>query len=254
MFTDSISLVKVLVLAWRDGTPLTRRFIIGAAVLSVLGGLCFWIPTIFPLIPMASTALRNTGAALVVLGFGVANVVSLVQKSNEEVRRDDKIAAVEKRAVENPDEPTLAWELARVKLEKYLDRNISQVRSIFVLTVGVMIAGFTLISIGVYWAFRSPETLKASVLTVCSGVVVNFIGGTFLLHYRATMSQAKDYVSILERINAVGMSVQILENIDASQSELKHTTTAAIAKQLLIMYSQKPMTTDRKRRQQSDED
>jgi hypothetical protein len=51
------------------------------------------------------------------------------------------------------------------------------------------------------------------------------------------MAQAKDYVTILERINAVGMSVQILESLDDKNSNLKDETTAAIARQLLFMYS-----------------
>ena len=51
------------------------------------------------------------------------------------------------------------------------------------------------------------------------------------------MAQAKDYVTILERINAVGMSVQILENIKNQDGNLKDKTTADVAIQLLMIYS-----------------
>jgi hypothetical protein len=51
------------------------------------------------------------------------------------------------------------------------------------------------------------------------------------------MAQAKDYVTILERINAVGTSVQSLDTLDGASSNLKHQTIADIAKQLLFMYS-----------------
>jgi len=56
------------------------------------------------------------------------------------------------------------------------------------------------------------------------------------------MSQAKDYVAILERINAVGMSVQVLEKLEGSDDTLKHQTTADISKKLLELYkfSSKP--------------
>src|SRR5437667_120375 len=78
------------------------------------------------------------------------------------------------------------------------------------LIVVVMGMGFALIGIGAYRAFGDPDHFKASVLSSVSGVVVSFIGGTFLVLYKSTMAQAKDYVTILERINAVGMSVHIL--------------------------------------------
>lgn len=68
---------------------------------------------------------------------------------------------------------------------------------------------------------------------------MSFIGATFLILYKATMAQATDYVNILERINAVGMSVQILETIEEDDTKLKQKTTAEIAKQLLELYSLK---------------
>ncbi|MEZ8918368.1 hypothetical protein AB6D98_23105 [Vibrio lentus] len=48
------------------------------------------------------------------------------------------------------------------------------------------------------------------------------------------MSQAKEYVAILERINAVGMSVQVLDKIEESNTILKDQTIAELSKQLLI--------------------
>ena len=99
-----------------------------------------------------------------------------------------------------------------------------------------MVVGFVLIGLGVYQLYRNPEAFKPSVLAASCGVIVNFIGATFLVLYRSTMSQATEYVAILERINAVGMSVQILESIDGDD-KLKAQTTAEIAKQLLVLYS-----------------
>ena len=164
-------------------------------------------------------------------------MVFLIQRGKQESRQEARIEAVERRAQENPTETQAAWELARVKLESYLNRNLSQVRSIFWLTVFVMMIGFSLIGCGAYEAFKDVSKFEASILTTASGVIVSFIGGTFLVLYKATMAQAKDYVTILERINAVGMSVQILETIDSNDSALKHRTTADVARQLLAMYS-----------------
>ena len=188
---------------------------------------------------------ENIGAAIIALGVAVALVVYVAQKTKEEAKQEQKIEEVERRVQENPGQTQAAWELARVKLESYLNRNLSQVRSIFWLTLLVMGSGFALISIGVYQAFQDPASFRASVLAASSGVIVSFIGGTFLVLYKATMAQAKDYVTILERINAVGMSVQILDSIDKGDEDLKHRTTAAVATQLLSMYSTPAGTNNR---------
>ncbi|TOB56756.1 TRADD-N-associated membrane domain-containing protein, partial [Vibrio parahaemolyticus] len=77
-----------------------------------------------------------------------------------------------------------------------------------------------------------------ALLSAVSGLLVNFIGATFLVLYKSTMSQAKEYVAILERINAVGMSVQVLEKIEDSNKTLKDQTISDLSKQLLTMYSE----------------
>lgn len=230
-------LIKDLFIAWREGNKKTRVAISASGVLVVIGALIVFISNVVLWQDELHKVGESIGTAIISVGSVIAIAIYIIQKSKEEFRKEQKIEAVEKRVQENPQETQAAWELARVKLESYLDRNLSQVRSIFWLTLLVMIGGFVLIGVGVYEAFQSAANFNASVLTTCSGVLVSFIGGTFLVLYKATMAQAKDFVSILERINAVGMSVQILGTINVSASALKDQTTAEVAKQLLTMYS-----------------
>src|SRR5262245_16577616 len=229
-------LLKEIVAAWKQGGKQMRIAIALAGCLVAAGGLTAFLSDIF----WGRYLSRRTdrlGTAIAALGGAVAVVIYFIQRAKEEVKREEKIEAVERRVQENPGETQAAWELARVKLESYLNRNLAQVRSIFWLTLVVMTAGFILIGFGVYQAFHDAASFKASLLTTASGVIVSFIGSTFLVLYKATMAQAKDYVTILERINAVGMSVQILDTIDAQATALKHQTTADVARQLLAMYS-----------------
>jgi hypothetical protein len=221
-----------MVAALRYGKGLVR-------ILAALAGICLAFS--FVALPMQlffhlPGFIRNAGQFAAVLGFMITAVATTIQRVDEIYRNRLKIEVAEKRVEENPNKPQLAWELAQVKLESYLTRNLSQVRSIFFLTVFVMLVGFTLIGVGAYKAFADVHNLNASVLSAVSGVLVSFIGGTFLVLYKATMAQAKDYVTILERINAVGMSVQILESLD-DDLILKRESTAEVAKLLLHMYS-----------------
>jgi MFS family permease len=228
-----------LLTAWINGSKQIRTAIVVAGTLLSIGISVFLLSQNFYDSQLWRFG-RFTGIAISAIGFVIAFVVSALQKTKEEAQKEQKIEAVEKRVQENPRETQAAWELARIVLEKYINRNLAQVRAIFWLTSLVMIAGFTLIGIGSYQAFHDPQNFKASILTTVSGVVVSFIGGTFLVLYKSTMAQAKDYVTILERINAVGMSVQILDTLNDGGLDLKHETIADVAKQLLTMYSSNP--------------
>jgi hypothetical protein len=177
-------------------------------------------------------------AAIVgVLAAGLTFIVKGYQEFLEDKSVRAKIKTVEAQILENPEKPQLAWELAQTKLESYLNRNLGQVRSVFWLTVIVMVIGFAFILFGLLRAFDAPDKLPVAIIASASGVLVSFIGGSFLLVYRSTLAQSKDYVSVLERINAVGMAIQVLETIPQEAADLKNTTTAEVAKQLLRLYS-----------------
>jgi arginine exporter protein ArgO len=184
----------------------------------------------------AKPFLTVVAATLGVLGGLLILGIAGYQTAIEETEREKTIKRVEERAREHPEQPQAAWELATIKLESYLSRNLSQVRWIFFLTLIVMLAGFVIIGYGVMRVYQSPDNFKPSIVVTISGVVVEFISATFLLIYKSTMEQAKDYVNILERINAVGMSVQILDNIESEDSELRDKTHAEVALGLLSLY------------------
>ena len=228
-------LLKELLLAWREGGWIMKvaigcTVLAGAVALSLnLFGKVFW----------NIREITDAGATIfAVIGGVIALVIFAYRRSIELTLNEEKVVRAEQRAQEHPDQPTAAWDLARIKLESYLNRNLNQVRSIFWLTAFVMIVGFGLIGYGVMRAFESPETLMPALLSSVSGLLVNFIGATFLVLYKSTMAQAKEYVAILERINAVGMSVQVLEKLDGANDDLKHSTTAELSKQLLFLYQQ----------------
>ena len=84
-------------------------------------------------------------------------------------------------------------------------------------------------------SFDEGKTAASALVTV-AGLLINFMGASFLVLYKSVMSQAKDFVNVLERINAVGMSVQIADNIEKDPT-LKDATRAEIAKLLLTLYS-----------------
>jgi hypothetical protein len=159
------------------------------------------------------------------------------QKALERSERAERIVEIEREVEKNPDKAKPAWDLASAKLEEYVARNLSQIAWIFVLVLIVMTVGFVIIGWGVYKVFSS-QSIGPSVVAAVSGIVIEFIAATFLLIYRSTMEQAKDYVAMLERINAVGMSAQLLESIEDADPKVRDKARAELEGSLLQMYSQ----------------
>jgi hypothetical protein len=153
-------------------------------------------------------------------------------RAREEERLEARIDRAEQVAVENPDKPGPLWEAARARLELYFQRNLSQIRSIFWITCLVMMAGFVMIAYGLSTA-QSDQAIKGSALAVGAGLLTEFVAATFIVVYKSTMSQADTFVATLERINSVGMAIQILDSIPDSEGELKNQSRADLVRQIL---------------------
>jgi hypothetical protein len=157
------------------------------------------------------------------------------KKRSEERKAQERIKAAEESVEKNPGKSKYAWDLARITLEGYFNRNLSQISSIFWLSVGVMLAGFVILGWGILRAINSPEHIAPAVITSLAGVITEFIGATFLFLHRSTIQQASNYAKTLERINSVGMAMQILDTIEGGD-EVKSKTKARLV-ELIVMQS-----------------
>lgn len=126
------------------------------------------------------------------------------------------------------------FEAARRKIQYYMHENLNQVRWIFWLTLVAMFLGFLIILSGAGLAIIIQDQLAPSIVVTLSGVLVEFLGATFLVIYKSTMEQAKGYVNILDRINAVGQSVKLVGEIDPSK---RSENLAKIATEILSLHS-----------------
>jgi hypothetical protein len=61
-------------------------------------------------------------------------------------------------------------------------------------------------------------------VAIGSDIITQFIGVTFMVIYRSTMARANQFMEVLERINTVGMAVQVLDSIPEKEAELKNRT------------------------------
>jgi hypothetical protein len=167
--------------------------------------------------------------ALVGVGYQLVDMVRQSSISRE------RISSAETRLKETPDKIKPAWDLARVTLESYLNRNLTQISLIFFLCVLAMLVGFAIIVWGVSLAFATPESFNVAVLATVAGLITEFVAVTFLFIYRSTVQQASNYTKMLERINSVGMAMQILDTIpeNGSADDLKNKTKATLVELLV---------------------
>jgi nitrate reductase gamma subunit len=157
-----------------------------------------------------------------------------MNKKSEEITKV-RIKEAENKVEKEPEKSKPAWDLARVTLESYFNKNLTQVSAIFWLSVLVMFIGFGIIVWGITQAISVPNSTLPAVITGSAGVITELIGATFLFIYRSTMEQAVNYTKTLERINSVGMAMQILDTIpeDAKDDCLKNSTKATVVKMLM---------------------
>lgn len=170
------------------------------------------------------------GALSLAYWFAVRIEKSHAEKSESIQHR---IAEAETKAEQAPDKAKFAWDVARVKLEAYFDRNLIQVNQIFWLAVIVMLVGFGFILWGIVLSISQPKITPTSLIAGVSGIITQFVGATFIAIYRSTMTQANQFMAVLERINTVGMAVQVLDSIPDENHELKNATRAEIIALLL---------------------
>jgi hypothetical protein len=178
--------------------------------------------------------LQPIAAVLGVTGAAIFLGLGSYQRALESTSREKILREAEVRARTHPQEPQAAWDLARVKLESYLNRNLKQIQWIFALTLFAMSVGFAIIGYGIYKVYEFPNNVNPSIVVTVSGILVEFIAATFLLIYKSTMEQARSYVAMLEKINAVGMSIQILDGTKTGDVDSFRTQ---LAMKLLSLYS-----------------
>jgi hypothetical protein len=180
-----------------------------------------------------STFLAPMGLALG--GAAVGFYLEARNKREQAKLTRAEIEHAESLAAQQPERAKLAWDLARITLEAYFTRNLSQINSIFWLSVAVMVVGFALLTWGVSQALSNPSAVIPASLTVGAGVITEFIGATFLFIYRSTIQQAISYSQTLERINSVGMAMQILDTMPESvpEHDLRSKTKASLVELLV---------------------
>ena len=131
-----------------------------------------------------------------------------------------------------------AWVAAQTLLQTYVATNTFQVRVIFGFSLFAMLVGFMITCYGVMSAShitdRNVQFWPAALPTV-AGVLTQFIGATFLYLARITNSSATAFVTILDRMNVVGMAVCVVRSIPpgAEYDELRARTYARMAQDLV---------------------
>jgi len=175
--------------------------------------------------------------------FNFWRVLTAVE--NEDRQFQARVLVAEQVAEREPERTKPAWDVTRVTLEAYFRRNLLQLDMIFTLSVTIMVCGFGVMLWGVTKGITAPTELASAGLVTGAGVITEIIGGTFLVVYKSAIQQAIKYTSTLERLNSVGLALQILDTMnDSSEKKLRSETKAEVVKLLVSpkKAAEKPRT------------
>ena len=186
-------------------------------------------------IPLAGDPVSVGSILVAILPFLIPYLFQILTEWRRDAATREKLREAESKSEKEPENSKYAWDVARVTLESYFNKNLSQVSQIFWLSVLVMFIGFGIIIWGITQAIQQPNSSLPAVITGLAGVITELIGATFLFIYRSTIQQAATYTKTLERINSVGMAMAILDMIpnNVKDNNLKHSTRAAVVKMLM---------------------
>lgn len=184
---------------------------------------------------MTSNSLFLIFGILIVLAVIITAIIQIIYSIKQVNASRENLLKAESKAEAEPEKIKPSWDLARITLESYFNRNLNQVTYIFWLSVIVMIVGLVIIVWGILQSIQSPTTTTPAVIASIAGVITEFIGATFLFIYRSTIQQAINYSKTLERINSVGMAMQILDTMpdETTSNDLKNHTKAALVELLV---------------------
>jgi len=213
---------------------------------SIMGLLFIFIPLLLENIIFGED-VRFRGAYSIIIGMFIAAMFLARKKRIEEKDQElnKKIEEAQERLDRDSQKARPAWDLARITLEAYFNRNLTQITSIFWLSVIVLTIGFGIIIWGVTTAINSPNAIAPATIASIAGVITEFVGATFLFIYRSTIEQAVNYSKTLERINSVGMAMQILDTMpdEPNPDDIKSKTKASLV-ELLIQQTHKESETN----------
>ena len=193
-------------------------------------------------------------AITILVGFSALLVNTLIdyltgQKKYENDREviqaiQDRIKDAQTKLDTNPESIRPAWDIAQNTLEDYMRQNIKQLDRIYSISLSSMRMGFALIFLSVVMSVFVPTNLSPALIGAVAGIITEFIAATFMVMYRSTVDQATIYLKTLEKINTVGMSMQVLDTVSKQVDNHEHRqdklidAKIAIAKTLLNLAEQ----------------
>jgi hypothetical protein len=182
------------------------------------------------------------------LVFIIFIIIAKIEEDNKKKNTTDKITEKEleeaKEQIKNePNKIKPSWDIAYLTLQQYFEKNLQHINSIYKISINVMIVGFIIIGLGIFISYFGKDK-DISIISISSGILIEFIGATFLIIFKSTIKQALKYTKTLEKINNVGMSMKILDTIESSDLEKGELLKAKIEISKLLIENSKPNQAD----------
>jgi hypothetical protein len=183
---------------------------------------------------------------LLIPGFIILVIVIIIISEDEKKKKkntnnettEKELEAAKEQIKNEPNKIKPSWDMAYLTLQQYFEKNLQHINSIYRISINVMIVGFVIIGLGIFISYFGKDK-DISIISISSGILIEFIGATFLFIFKSTVKQALKYSRTLEKINNVGMSMKILDTIETSEIDKEELIKAKIEISKILISNSK---------------
>jgi len=117
------------------------------------------------------------------------------------------------------------------ELKRYYEENQSQARNSFRFSMGAIVAGLTVIIIGIItFYFKKNPSIQLAAISAVAGILSQFIGGAYFFLYKKSLDQFDHFFHQLIKMQDTMLAIDLICEIENStkQTELRERIIVAL--------------------------
>ena len=172
------------------------------------------IPTVLTLVVVITTLLIASD----IYKLESNKIIALNKIDREREIIIERITKVDDKKPKNKVTDTILLSLNRT--QEYYTVNLSQAKSSYGWGISAVVFGFLIIIFCIWYVLQGNEANSAMVIiSGISGVILEFIGGTFFYFYRKSISQLNLYFNVLMKIQDTMLAIELCDKISDDKAE-----------------------------------
>ena len=186
----------------------------------------------FSLYKEISTGVKTSNflEIIVNISFGIFLIAGLILLYNKSILK----SKIEEEELKQKNDSTLGDSDKESYFNKLVKINLDNLSSYYILVkrsagqsffVSLLsgLLGFLLLSLAVSWGLYNKSNDLITIVSIISGIIIEFISGTFFYLYNKTVRQMKEYHDSLVAVQNMLLCLKLIEDTKSEDQKLKLT-------------------------------